>query len=1134
MNRFENYWKTFIIQNSQGKQVYDGKKFENLIEELLSIMYGVKWNNTNTTHDGNKDFYLIKDSELLWAECKNYKDSIALNVLAPTLVMAQVCDANVILFFSRSTINKFAKDKITSFGHKTSKKVIFYDAQVLEYLILKHNDKLSSELQVSCESTKQITKRQQEFTVSEYFFPSTYSSMVTEEENYKSYLNASILHYNEPFSLLLICCNNTAHNSRLKIMFAEDNEDKNCYEYLDKNITISNVQIADDSLQSGESRAFLINLRISVFQSNILLPKFTVKFETSDAKTFEWTSESKRVQCKWIGMTKLLGDHYNKIIADVESRLVENTSFSAMLLSGSSGTGKSRILRECHCPLLKYGYRILELNVTNEHATSSLLKEIIYFLYEIPAELIKDVINARIEGVADYENATEIIRISKMIDVIEDNNFKLFMHDYKELLFEKMSRNKIAIIIDNMQFAPDDFQEFGKEYLKFAVNQCRENRSILIVSMNSDYITETASKTIYMLKNSNIRYFVDEVVSGFKNTNQGILFLRELIHIKDETYDSLFKNIVDSVSLNPFNLYQMIKLMEEDEVVKQLSDRQGYIFAQEAIWKSTWKIPADIDETLERRLNFIEKYLEPDRLYNILSVCYLLETFNLSEMEMFQMNFEEIKFLTDHQILIFSETGVCFAHDIIRNFFERKYRDKRLNCLKNLKCSEETLMQYSVLYKMVQICIVKDNHYILDFCRKKYLNSIPVKIRGIFLENLFQHVIANKTIFANNDEWVAALTWICSCTRNIMGSAKALEFYNRTYDCMENRIENFSTICSFELRHLFHSHCDILIQMHHREEAIAFAEKILNALQEEPIQEQMQTNEDYREKLDEYYVLKAIMYNRIFCAYNNHYPNENIIQKRNRAIARSRELISFIQNMHKRNLIAYLNNSDEGYRYYGFFSNYDNLMHIWEKCLIDIPTIAPEKTMNYYRKCVQYYLIQRNEAETKKYIALGREYLKDGKYSHEPLIFNTFFTMAEVMCCLQHKPKTTSAYVERLLNDLTNIQLILKSDKMGDIFLLKGINAFYQQDDNTAYYALKRAYFAYHEKETTNYWIKRSLITENIIITYSLMEIPQKGYDISFLPNKCIEELLSSYRKEFRAQGIIRTNDLQFNLPLVV
>lgn len=1136
MINFKEYWENFQTQNSKGIQIYDGKKFEKLIEKLLTVMYGQKWESTNTTHDGNKDFYLLRDEELWWAECKSYKDSIALNILAPTLVMAQVCDANLILFFSRSPINKYAKEKIFAFGFRTSKRIIFYDAEILENLILTYNHQLPRQFQISALS-EEHPQIENEFYVAEKFFPSAFLCMITEEENYRSYTEARILHYNEPFSLMLVCGNNTFQDVTLEILFADKNEDKKCFEFLNENITAETIYIANEHLQRGEGKVFLIHLRVAKFKSSILLPAFTIRFETTNGKIFEWTSNPHRVKCEWVGATKLLGQHYNEIIDRVEKKLVENNLFSAMLLSGSSGTGKSKLLRECHCPLLKAGYRILDLNVTKGHSINNLLEEIIYFLYEIPPEVITEVIKARINN-REYnpsnENVDEIIQIAKMIDCIAANDFSKFMEKYKELLYEKMAADRIAVIIDNLQFSSRDFQVFWESYVRYSVNQCRENRSILIFSVNSDYMTEESEKTIYLLKHSNIRYYLDEVVSGFKDRNQGILFLRELIHTSEESYDQLFTNIIRDVSLNPFHLYQMVKLMEEDEVIKHLPNNQGYVFTEEAIWKSAWKVPKDIDDALERRFAFIRDYLKAEKLYDILSVCYILDTIDSKKAEVFQINTSDLEYLTVHQILIKTELGYSFAHDIIRDFFERKYSNKRMACLeKNELVHREDILQYGIIYKLIQINIVKNNTYIEAFCKKRTLNSIPIKMRSFFLEQLFYSVITNDKTFDHINEWISTLTWICSNARVLMGSDKALEFYKRAYDCIENKAEDFSAICSTDFRQFCHSHCDIYIQIHNRKEAVDFAWKIINALGNIPARQQGQTEEANAASLDEYYVLKAIMYNRIFCAYNNQYPDEAILQKRDRAITKSRSFIPSIQDICKQNLIRYLNNSDEGYRYYGLFSDYNKLISIWQKCLVNIPELAPEKTMNYYRKCVQYYLILQNEMETRKYIKEGREYLEDGEYSHEPLIFNTFFTMAEVICYLQHNPIGNYDYIERLLEDLVKMQLLLKSNKMADIFLLRGINAFYQKDQKTVYWALKEAYQSYFTKETTNYWIKRKLIKENILVAYSKFENLPREYDISFLPQECIEQLVSMQEPP-EAQGIIRTKDLMFNLPLVV
>ena len=1132
MSTFESYWNSFLKKDAK---CYDGIAFEDLIEELLTLMYGKKWSRTPETHDGNRDFYLYMDDETFWAECKNYKDTLSLKTLSPTLVMAQVCDANTILFFSRSEINHFAKEKITTYGHKTSKTILFYDDKLLEKLIIKYNNKLSLKYQLSIDLLNSNQTSKCPLSISEFFFPTILSKMITTEDDYIDYRNTSILHYNETFSLLITACNNSVENCNVEIAFAEDNIDRFYYEYLDKSISSDSRLINKLVLKPGQSIAFSLNLRVTRYKRNIYLPNFHVKYIGANNQTAEWMSKAVKVQCKWVGVTKLLGNHYNNIIKKSEDILTNNNELSAMLLTGSSGTGKSRILNECCCPLLKNGYRILELNVTIEHSTSNLIKEIIYFLYEVPAELIMQVISNRIDGKV-YEGInvdTDIImRIARMIKTL-DGNLNVFMKQYKELLFEKLSKRKIAIIVDNMQFASDSFQQFWRCYVDYSVNQCRTNKTILITSVNLDYMTKESAKTIYTLQNSNIKHLVNEFVDGFKDVNQGVLFLRELIHIENESCDSLFREIIESVSLNPFNLYQMIKLLEEDEIIKHLPDKQGYLLPTEATWQTIWKVPRNIDDTLRRRFDFINIHMNKESFSVILSACYLFEIVDEPIIKQFNINLADLIYLVEHQILMHTDRGYSFVHDIIRKYYEQNWAEERLLCLTKIE-TVSSIQAYGGIYKLYRICFLEDEKCIIKLCKNRNLSSVPVRLQSIFLEKLFEQCIKCTTLMQDVQSWLDALSWICDCTRNVMGSIKALDYYNKTFDYIENTFDDFSIICCKELRNIFHSHCDIYIQMHQRDNAVNFAYKIISRLSREPIHNQSLINNAYEEIRDEYYVLKAIMFNRIFCAYNNAFPTDEIILKRNDAIRNSRSLIPFINNEYKRNLIAYLNNSDEGYRYYGFKSEYIKLMHIWEECLIDIPHIAPEKTMNYYRKQVQCHLIKQDDVGVRKYISEGRTYLNCGEYSHEPLIFNTFFTMAEIINNLQHNPNEMYLYTESLLNKLVKMQLLLKNNKMGDIYLLKGINSFYANDSQTVYHALKKAYQTYNAEETSYYWIKRELMKETIIAAYAILEITESHYDISFLSKECREKILQFSKINYCAKGIIQTKDRLFNLPLVV
>ena len=93
-----------------------GIRFEDLIEKLIRAMFpGEKWRRTGKSYDGKKDFVFPAEESLpdqKWAECKNYKSNLSLNVIAPTLIMGAIEDINTIFFFSYSPLNDNAVDNL--------------------------------------------------------------------------------------------------------------------------------------------------------------------------------------------------------------------------------------------------------------------------------------------------------------------------------------------------------------------------------------------------------------------------------------------------------------------------------------------------------------------------------------------------------------------------------------------------------------------------------------------------------------------------------------------------------------------------------------------------------------------------------------------------------------------------------------------------------------------------------------------------------------------------------------------------------------------------------------------------------------------------------------------------------------
>lgn len=105
------YWtafkKTIINKDGKKKTVKDGKKFEELVKNILDLEYGKnRWQDTGETWDGSRDFEWRTPDSYKWAECKNYSSNISLNVISNTLIMAMIDFADEILIFSYSKIKE--------------------------------------------------------------------------------------------------------------------------------------------------------------------------------------------------------------------------------------------------------------------------------------------------------------------------------------------------------------------------------------------------------------------------------------------------------------------------------------------------------------------------------------------------------------------------------------------------------------------------------------------------------------------------------------------------------------------------------------------------------------------------------------------------------------------------------------------------------------------------------------------------------------------------------------------------------------------------------------------------------------------------------------------------------------------
>lgn len=687
-----DYWNTFIYKDKDGKEKGNGIEFENLVNHLLILLYGKEWIWTQKSHDDNRDFWLYFEQRHIWAECKNYKNPIAMSILAPTLVMAQIYEVNEILFFSRSNINSFAKDKIMAFGEKSNKTIIFYDGEKLEELIYRYGSKLPDKYSPFpfLETDKFVLSTESFIHV--YFFRNAINNIQRVSEVFMNYTNADTIYYNEVFALNFCLMNPFPENNvEVCIEFVDEGDERFSFEYLYPTIVPEKKQWYQAYLKEGEGRAVSLNMRQIRFQSEISLPQFHILFVShTNGKQYDWYSQSVSVKCNWIGKTRLIGANYLKIPNKVREQLLHNPYLSGMVISGSSGTGKSRILTECQNVFLKNGYRIINFSVQKDFSSHYFLKEIVCFLYEIPDDTILEVLEERLISDKTKSILYECSEVEKAVSLLKiiirsntEDSLQEILNMYGSIIYEKLSKNKNVLVIDNIQYAGKTFLNFIENYIYYGVNQQSLNYSVFLFVFNLDYMTPVSSELLYNILNSNIKHLLSFQLNGFNEKEQGILFLQELTRTNENENLDYFSKIIEKISLNPYYLYQTVKYLEEIDVISISPNKQGYIITNLKKYHALSEITNGITDVLERRFQFMSSQISLERILFICSAMYLFEAIDSFVQSIFQINSEELIYLCKKNIFRSNNTKIYFFdHDIIRNFFYQFYGEHVFDSLK--------------------------------------------------------------------------------------------------------------------------------------------------------------------------------------------------------------------------------------------------------------------------------------------------------------------------------------------------------------------------------------------------------------------------------------------------------------------
>lgn len=688
----DEYWYKFKKNEKDGKVRRNGQLFEDLVADILARLYWqeqIKFERTQTTHDGSKDFVGLRDEgELIWAECKNYTDSISLTQVAPTLVMAEICNINEILFFSYSRIANVTMKKLSRYAQLRGKKLRLYDDDALENLILS----LGSPILFKYFPTYSGKVHGNAVAEPYVFFalekdPQFHPLTQEDEEARKDTVDQlSDISIGEILGISVSLVNRDATRPlTLELAFlppSESPEDLYCFTFLDERIkpAAGNISMTF-TVAPGSVYSETVYLRYSKRRRTVVyLPVTQLLVYDSGTQVYCREFSSPPVQTNWTRKAVFAGSGYEQIKGAFSANCVDCRHFGGLLLFGKSGTGKSRLLEECTGVLLSKRYHVLNFTGWENTSTSDIVKELLYILYNITGNMVLSVMadDAKNETLDDSRpDFRKMLTLLKAMHngTVSENNLK----PYYELIFEKLTQEGYTLIIDNLQNFDTVFLGFLKELVRYGMNRRRITKSLLLCSINLD---ETYDDQFYEFiadfnewsQMANSRFYCSRTV-GFQDEKQAISFLASILQLSVMQLDfPQMREMLNRCSLRPKYIEELADYLLQEGLVT-LSGGHGNIPNPVRLIDALKQVPPKYDLLFRARYrSFVEHCALPkEQLGLFLSMVHLIKPLRQDEADYFNLPQAAAEALLKGGILERKDTYghflYRFEHDLMEQCF---------------------------------------------------------------------------------------------------------------------------------------------------------------------------------------------------------------------------------------------------------------------------------------------------------------------------------------------------------------------------------------------------------------------------------------------------------------------------------
>jgi len=908
----ESYWSN-ILDNSKQTQ---GKKFENLIEDLLKIKYkNLSWIPTGVTHDGKKDFWcskpLIEEDNLvntqIWAECKCYNDNLSIDIISGTILFAILKEPSVLLIFSYSPLNKNAQKSIGLIDKKILN-VLCYDGSNLDKEIAGHDELLLEYFGLKKEDLYYPLK-----TKPYRVYTSISRDTLNHDFNVPTerYSKKNDIYLNERFAIDITIRNEFESDADFNISIENFNDVCKYFNILDK------VFINDRLKSVHISKGGIVNIRFYLqLASAYSKEKFSIRFIVTNKSLGISEIKPVSINCTWVLKTSLIGMSNSLLNEEIKPKLTNRNKLIYFHLYGKSGSGKSRLLEEIINELITLGTTIISF----EGESSNFINMKVFF---------RKIISA-IEGlpiVIDKSKHNKILGTKKtkfIHKVLYDDSFVFNNTDFVDYLISKSNNKEIAIIIDNTQFASKDIVTFINECQSQIMMSCK---LMFFLCFNTDFIKPESDNYINELHASlKIKSLeIKEQYQSFEiqefNYNQGLEFLYSFLpQLKD--FPETTKKILNPSSEN-LALFNISPLFLEQTIL-HLKSKNALFFEGASLYFKDIEIfsvevqilPPRIDILLNERWKFLKKSKSHEKYKKILTVLKYFRTlpdFWLSDLN---IDKKDINFLIEIGF-VKKNNGKenLFYHKQLELFFDKTLEGQSsilkdsLSFIEGKKLMEEYAVPYFLLKYDYQKTSISDEaiKYLIPLYRKRLMNlNVVLSVS----EKLFDILMFNRINISPTDE-IALFIGICEYINTYKSFSDALKLYEKVYLKTNKNLTHYYQ-CGDDYYAFIHKISNSYIALHKDHDA---QNAILGSLDE----------------LESFYFISprtkqiaiAKLYNRLCVTYKS----LNIISEAERYVKLSIEIAK------KNNEIALelKNYIDYGYLFYKQINNLDNLKKTWGK-----------------------------------------------------------------------------------------------------------------------------------------------------------------------------------------------------------